>query len=104
MRFAGNVGFVRSVETAPGVWDDVVTLRNHYGDVVRDTRTWTQGEKVNPDLRVGQSISIVVDDFAIENVSQIKFVSWAGVLWTVVEVELQRPRLLLRLGGEYNGI
>jgi hypothetical protein len=33
----------------------------------------------------------------------MRYVEWAGVRWTVQDVEVQRPRLLLRLGEVYNG-
>ena len=61
------------------------------------------GESVNNDLSVGNSISIVADAFANEHFFAVRYVEWAGTLWTISEVEVQAPRLLLRLGGVYNG-
>ena len=48
-------------------------------------------------------ISIVADPYANENFFAIRYVQWMGTLWKVTEVEVQSPRLLLRLGGKYNG-
>lgn len=102
-RFYGKVGYGLTVETAPGVWEDQIVEKLYSGDVVRNTRTLQSGEKVNDDLSVNNSISIVADAYANLNFMNIRYVEWASALWTVSEVEVQRPRLLLRLGSVYNG-
>jgi hypothetical protein len=73
------------------------------GDVVTARRMLVQGEKLNKDLSVGNSISIVGDAFAREHFFAIKYVEWAGQLWTVTDVIVERPRLTLQLGEVYNG-
>lgn len=102
-RFYGPVGYATSVETAPGVWQDLVVERNLSGDEVRNTVTQRNGEKVNDDLSIGNSISVVADAYAYKNFHTIKYVEWNGVRWRVDTVEVQRPRLILSLGGVYNG-
>lgn len=102
-KFFGRIGYGESVEQSPGVWVDQIVEREYYGDVVRNTRQLTQGENVNPDISVGNSISIVADAYANDHFFAIRYVEWAGALWTVTDVEVQRPRLLLRLGEVYNG-
>lgn len=102
-RFYGRVGYGESAETAPGVHKDVITEKHYYGDVIRNTRQLSDGENLNKDLSVGNSISIVADAYANDHFFAIRYVEWAGVLWTVSDVEVQSPRLLLRLGEVYNG-
>jgi len=102
-RFYGKVGYGASVETAPGVWKDVITEVSYFGDVVRNTRVLREGDRVNDDLSVDNSISIVADAYANEHFFAIRYVEWMGTLWVVTNVEVQSPRLLLRLGGVYNG-
>lgn len=102
-RFYGKVGYGASVETAPGVWNDVITEVSYYGDVVRNTRQLREGDRVNDDLSVSNSISIVADAYANEHFFAMRYVEWMGTLWVVTDVEVQSPRLLLRLGGVYNG-
>jgi len=102
-RFSGKVGYGHTVETDPGVHEDVITEYSYFGDVVRNSLKFREGESVNNDLSVSNSISIVADAFARENFFAIRYVQWAGALWAVSEVEVQSPRLLLRLGGVYNG-
>lgn len=102
-RFFGKVGYGESVETAPGVWADAITEIHYYGDVVRNSRLLRQGESLNMDLSVGNQISIVADAYAFEHFHSIRYVEWAGSLWTVSAVEVQAPRLILTLGEVYNG-
>lgn len=102
-KFYGSVGYGDKVESAPGVWKDVITEKQYSGDVFRNTRQLREGESVNDDLSVNNSISIVADAYANEHFFAIRYIRWAGALWKVDDVEVQRPRLLLRLGGVYNG-
>jgi hypothetical protein len=104
-RFYGNVGYVDTVENPPdsGVWVDEVTEVSYYGDVVRNTRRLLEGQKVNDDLSVNNSISIVADAYAGEHFHAIRYVIWLGGYWIVDTVDVEPPRLILRLGGVYNG-
>lgn len=103
MRFFGVVGYGVEEESVGGVWVKRITEKRYYGDVLKNTRRLQDGEKVNSDISVGHSISIVADAYANNNFHNIKFVFWNGVAWTVPEVTVERPRLILRLGGVYNG-
>jgi hypothetical protein len=104
-RFFGEVGYGDSVETPSdsGVWVDTITEASYYGDVIRNTRKLEEGESLNNDLSVGNSISIIADEYANKHFFNIKYVRWEGVLWTVRSVEVREPRLILSLGSVYNG-
>ena len=102
-RFFGRVGYGESVESAPGVFVDDIVEHSYYGDVIRNSRELRQGENLNDDLSVQNSISIVADAYANDHFFAIRYVEWAGTLWTISSVEVQSPRLLLRLGEVYNG-
>ena len=103
-RFFGKVGYSEgTTETAPGVYTETIVEFEYFGNVVRDTRRLTAEEKVNFDISVDNSISIVADAYAGEHFHAMRYVEWAGTLWIVETVEVRSPRLLLRLGGVYNG-
>jgi hypothetical protein len=104
-RFYGEVGYGESVEDPPdsGVWVDQITEYTYQGDIIRDTRQVQNTGDVISDVAVGNSISIIADEFAVDNFINIKYVRWAGVLWTVTSVEVRSPRLILNLGSVYNG-
>lgn len=105
-KFCGVVGYGSAVESPPGsgIWVDEVVERKYYGDVVRNARSLREGERLHDELTVSNSISIVADAYARDNFFAIRYVNWSGALWKVTEVDAsQRPRLVLRLGGIYNG-
>jgi hypothetical protein len=103
MKYYGIVGYGKSGEAQNGVWADIVTERYYYGDIVKDTRRMAQTQEVNTQMTTGNSIEILADPYALEHFDAIKYVEMAGALWFVTEVEQKRPRLILRLGGVYNG-
>lgn len=104
-RFYGEIGYGETVEEPPGSgkWVDNVTEYSYTGDVVRNTRGLVPGSSVNDDISVGNSISIIADAYAGEHFFAMRYVKWQGARWTIEEVQVVRPRLLLRLGGVYNG-
>ena len=105
-RFYGEVGFLRTVEADPvnhpSVHKEVLTKRNYYGDVVRNARRWENGSSLNDNLVINNTISIVADEFAYQNIGAMKYVRWQGSPWKITNVEIQRPRLILTIGGLYN--
>lgn len=103
-RFHDQVGYAGSdVETSPGVWEEQITEVTYTGDVIRNARKLQEGENLNKDLSLQNSVRIMADEYAIAHFHAIRYVRWAGSLWTVTDVEVERPRLTLRLGGVYNG-
>lgn len=103
-RFKGAVGYAaQNVETVPGVFRDVIVERTYFGDVVRNIRRLEDASKVNFDIVPQNSISVVADAYANEHFHAIRYVQWSGTLWIVTSVSVERPRLLMELGGVYNG-
>lgn len=103
-RFAGVVGYSSTQEQAAGVWKDVITEMHYYGSVVRDSRSLQPNqEQLNDNISVGNSISIVADAYARENITAMRYVMWNGKPWRITNVEVSRPRLVLQLGGLWNG-
>lgn len=104
MRFYGKVGFMQTFETAPGVYEEQITERSYYGDVLRNSRRYSgSSEKVNDDLDINNEISIVADAYAYQNFHALRYVEWMGAKWKVSSVTVERPRLILSVGGVYNG-
>lgn len=103
-KFFGEVGYnVGSVEKTPGVWANEIVERKHFGDIVQNYQKFDSETSVNTELQVANSISIITDAYAQEHFFAMRYVRWAGALWTVKAVEVKGPRLILRLGGVYNG-
>lgn len=102
-KYHGIIGYGKNVEVTPGDWDFEITERAYYGDVVRDVMTTRESDKVLSDFTVGNSFSIMADGYAYENFAAMKFIEWAGERWIITNVEVRRPRLLIRIGKVYNG-
>lgn len=102
-KFYGPIGYAVTEETAPGVWEEQITERMYYGELTRNTRRLQSGEQLNDNINVANEISILADPFAYENFHQMRYVGFMGAKWKISNVEVQYPRLLLSLGGVYNG-
>lgn len=103
-KFYGVVGYTETIETRPGVWEPKVTEKAYYGDVLKNTRRLQSGESTNDNIVISNNISIVADAYALQNFYNISYIEWMGAKWKVSEVDaLNMPRLILTLGGLYNG-
>lgn len=102
-KWYGKVGYIKTEEIEPGIWVSEPTERLYFGDVLKTTSRWSTSNKVNDDLNITNQISIVADPFAYQNFLAIKYIEFMGALWDVTSVEPQYPRLILTVGGVYNG-
>lgn len=102
MKWSGKIGFVETKETRPGVWENVTTERNFYGDVIRDIRKNQSSGQVNDDINISNRISIVSNSFVRDNLSFMKYIEFMGTKWKITDVEVQYPRLVLTIGGLWN--
>jgi hypothetical protein len=102
-KFYGPVGYTETKETTPGVWTEVITERSYYGDVIKMSRRWQAGENLNDNLVINNQISIMADPFAYQYFLAMRYIKWMGATWEITNIEVQRPRLILTIGGVYNG-
>ena len=103
MKWFGTIGYADQVETKPGVWEDEITEREYFGDLTRNTRRLQMTDKLNDDIEISNEISIVSDPYANENFHSMRYAMYMGTKWKIISVEVQYPRLILSLGGIYNG-
>lgn len=102
-KFYGKVAFAITSETKPGVYKESIVARNYFGDMIRNSRRLESSDQVNDNINISNEISIVADPYAYENFHAIRYVEFMGAKWKVKTVDVQRPRLVLSLGGLYNG-
>lgn len=103
-KFSGMVGFVETEETAPGVYTEVSTEKHYKGDILRNTKQMQTGEHLNDDMTVSNLISIIANPYINNNLKSIRYVVWLGTRWKIRNIDVQSPRLILTIGGVYNGI
>lgn len=101
-KFTGSVGYVTQKETVPGVWSTDETTKVMKGDLIRQQLSH-QSDGVHSNVALNHRVSLIGDRYAFENAHFIKWIEFNGVKWKVASVELQRPRLIVTLGGIWNG-
>lgn len=101
-KFYGAIGFAETVETTPGVWEEKITPRYYYGDIMRNSRRLQSGDSTNDNINVSNEISIISDPYANQNFHAIRYAEFMGAKWKISDVEVQYPRLILTIGGLYN--
>ena len=102
-KFYGAIGYVKTVETSPGVWEEQITERNYYGELVRNTSRFQVSDQVNDNVNIANEISVIADPFAAQNFHAMRYVEFMGAKWKITNVEVRYPRLILTIGGVYNG-
>ena len=100
-KYFGKVGYAEQVETTSGVWEEKITERQYFGDVVRNIRKLEPSGEVNDNINVSMEISIVADPYAIQNFHAMRYIEYLGSLWKIYHVEVNYPRLVLTIGGLY---
>lgn len=103
-KFYGVIGYAVSEEVDPGIWEDRIIEREYSGDLVRNTSQWSaSSDSTIDDLNISNQISIIADPYANEHFYSMKYVEFMGAKWKITKVDVQRPRLILTVGGVYNG-
>ncbi len=102
-KFYGPIGYVQTVQISDGDWDDYQVEKDAYGDIIKHGSRYESNSNRNDDFTVTNQISIIADPYALQNFYSIKYVVWNDIPWEVTSVEVLYPRLLLTLGGVYNG-
>lgn len=103
-KYHGKIGFVQTKQIRPGVTVEVADERVYNGDILRSQKRWEQSSnQLNENLTLNNQFSIVADPYAYDNFFAIRYIWYMGAKWKVTNVEIARPRLLLTVGGVYNG-
>lgn len=102
-KWFGRIGYSEQLEVSPGVWEEKITERQYYGDVVRNIRRLESSVNVNDDINASMEISIVADPFALSNFHSMRYIEYMGSLWKISNAEVNYPRLVLTIGGLWNG-
>ncbi len=103
-KFYGMIGYSSlEAESAPGVWTASIEERPYAGDLIRNTHSMQEAGQVNDNLTIANEISILSDPYAISNFHSMRYVVFMGSKWKISKVEVRYPRLILTIGGVYNG-
>ena len=101
-KWFGKVGFgVQAYDEEKRRTVNTVVEHQYYGDIINvfHSQQAYQTDSVNANPRINNKISIVMDAFATEHFSTIRYVEFMGVLFNVIDVSVEPPRLVLTMGG-----
>ena len=102
-KWFGKIGYAITSETESGIWEPTIVEKEYYGDLTTDRRKRQNSGEVNDNINLANVISIIADPFAIQNCSYMAYVEVMGTRWKISDIEVQYPRLILTVGGVYNG-
>ena len=103
MKYSGKIGYVETIETSPGVWEEVTTERYYKGDVLKNSRRWENNTgSINDNINITNSLSIISDSYAATHFQFMRYAEWMGAKWKITNVDVNYPRYTLSLGGVYN--
>ncbi len=103
-KWFGKIGYSLTVEKEPGLWVPDIIEKSYFGEITSDHRKRQSLESsTNDTINLSNIISIIADPFVIENCSNICYVEIMNNKWKVNDIEIKYPRLILSIGGVYNG-
>ena len=82
-KYYGAIGYAVQVETSPGVYEEQITTRRYYGDLIRNTRRLQPTDQLNDNINVTNEISIVADPYAVQNFHAIRYAELMGARWKI---------------------
>ena len=102
-KWFGKIGYAITSETESDIWEPTIVEKEYYGDLTTDRRKRQNSGEVNDNINLANVISIIADPFAIQNCSYMAYAEVMGARWKISDIEVQYPRLILTVGGVYNG-
>ena len=103
--FYDIVGFVDTIEepAGSGIWIEKPIEKKYRGEIQRNSKRWENGSTLNPNVNISNTISIVADPYFHNHLNTVRYIKWLGGYWEIVSIDVQYPRLILSIGGVYNG-
>lgn len=102
-KWYGVVGFADNVEVEPGFYEDTIIEKPYYGDVTSSRWKRQSSGDINDNIAISNQISIVADPYAVKHCSKMVYATYMDTKWKITDVEPQYPRLILSIGGVWNG-
>ncbi len=103
-KYYGKIGFAEVVEdkNEPGVWVERMTEKPYSGDILKNRRRLEGSEFLHDNVNVSNQFSILSDPYALNHFHSMRYLTWCGTKWKIVNVQVEYPRLILDISGVYN--
>lgn len=103
MRAAVVLGLAEEQEVRPGISEDVITESPKLAEVKQRTEAFTVEGEIIPRYRTTTSVSVLSDGVIKPDYSNLRYVLYAGVRWSISTVTHEPPRMTIFIGEVYNG-
>lgn len=99
-----KVGYVKVEETGLGVHTPSVEERSYRADLIRNSTRHEAGkDSINDGITMNNRFSILASAYSLENFQYAKYIIYRKTKWKILSYEERFPRLILTIGGVYNG-
>lgn len=102
-KFYGKIGYAIPKEPSPGIHTEEIVEKEYYIDIIRNGRDLQNSGSVNDNISINNSFSIIANPYATENYFLMRYIVFNGAKWKITKVDVLSPRLILYVGGLYNG-
>ena len=104
-KYSGMLGYVMPAkEDPPGIWKpSAVVEKRGRGDLIGQTINNEDVGGLSDGITINNQLSIIMDPFVNKNLESLKYVILYGTRWEIKSMTINRPRVILTLGGVYNG-
>lgn len=107
-KWCGKIGLAicaeEDPENNPGVWTDIIKEVPAKGEIIKTSyRYQSNTDSTNDDISLNMSLSIISNTYLTNNFQSIKYITYKNGVWSVTGVSLENRRLILSIGGIYNG-
>lgn len=101
-RYLGFIGINRgAVETAPGIFTEVIDAIEVSGEMRQSRATWPQAG-MRDGVQLAHVLSIVAPEDSDVDFNEVVYIEWQNHKWAVTQIQYKRPRVELSLGGLYD--
>ena len=101
-KWYGRIGFSTDSDQGFGIFEKTSEARPYYGDIIHSRPGWTAvSDSTNEKMTVNSRISVVADDFALQNTYRMTWIEYLGTKWYISSVELAFPRIIVDIGNVY---
>lgn len=102
-KYHGMIGFSETVLTGTGRWEEKIVEKEYSGNLLKIYVKREPSGGVNDNINVSNRISIIADEYTKGHSHQIRYATFMGAKWKISDIDVRHPRLILTLGGVYNG-
>lgn len=104
MKYSGKVGFADTREITIDVYEEGIVEKHMIGDFLRYSSQYHfVSQSTVSDIQANHRISLIGTPYAREKFQKMVYITINGERWRISAAELATPRIIVTLGGIYNG-